>query len=351
MPQSHRIPLQPLQGFDWSSLTGNVASAAAHFSSDYMYAFADAWTFSCFTEHGSKAIPSLGQESVLYNTSYDQILKWTRLDYRMERYLPAEEALAMIRIELAQGHPVLVKGDTYRCSWFPADYGRLHRPHFYLITGYDDLTNHLFCTDVAYMTYHQAQTVSDFSLGFAGDLLTLRPNHDQYSQPAQLPTLYEVLTRRATANLGLGDEAYSAFDSMRNMADGWIELDRLAAEQQLHSATDMNPLNLELLYIVQARMQFLQLLEQKRDAKDSFMEQITAAFNETVRSWTLIRKSYVHSFEPRVQREPLLSLIAERIRATAALEQSLAESILHSNRLREIMNGYQQAGRSAGRKL
>ncbi len=342
MPPSHRIPLKPLQGFDWSSLTGNVASAAAYFNSDYMYAFADAWTFSCFAEHTNKAIPSLGQESVLYNTSYDQILNWSRMDYHMERHLPAEEALAMIRMELAQEHPVLVKGDTYHCPWFPSDYGRLHRPHFYLITGYDDLTNHLFCTDVAYMTYHRAQTVSDFSLGFGGDLLTLRQNHDEYTKPTPLPHLYEVLTRRAIANLGSNSNHCSAFDSMRHMAEHLVELDLRSTEQQRQSAADMNALHLELLYIIQARMQFVHLLEQKREPKDIFIEQMSTAFQEAIRSWTLIRDHYLRSFEPRAHREPLLESMAKHIQSTATLEQSIAESILHSNRLKEIVNSYQQ---------
>ncbi|WP_322906700.1 BtrH N-terminal domain-containing protein [Paenibacillus campi] len=340
MPQSHRIPLKPLQGFDWSSLTGNVASAAAYFSSDYMYAFADAWTFSYFTAHKSQAVPSLGQEAVLYNTSYERILKWSGLGYQMERYLPAEEALAMIRMELAQERPVLVKGDTYYCPWFPANYGRLHQPHFYLITGYDDLTNELFCTDVAYMTYHRAQSVSDFSLGFAGDLLTLYHNHDQYNRHVQPPDLYELLTRRATNNLGRGEGAFSIFDSMRQMANNFTELDRLSCEQQLHSGSDMNPLHLELLYIMQARMQFVHLLQQKCVHSDPFIEHIIGAFHETLRSWTLIRTAYLHSLEPRMQRETILHNITEHIRATANLEQSIADSILHNNRLGQIVNDY-----------
>ncbi|WP_411343779.1 hypothetical protein ACE3MZ_19550 [Paenibacillus sp. WLX1005] len=343
MPHSYRIQLKPLPGFEWSSLTGNVASAAAYVGSDYMYAFADAWSFSCLKEQPTSGFAALGQESVLYNTSYEQILDWSRIDYRVSNHLPAEEALGIIRLELAQERPVLVKGDSFYCGWFPENYGQQHSHNFYLITGYDDLTNHLFCTDVAYMTHQYPQSVSDFSLGFAGELMTMWPTHDRYRPIVHQPTRSEILARSAERNLGHNHEACPMFESMLRFADELPELDRLAVEQQQQDGPgSMNRLSLELLYIVQSRMQFVRLLDKLCNEQDQAMCPLNDAFTQSVRSWSLIRSAYLHTFEPRIKRERILDSMAAEIRVTAALEREIAQSILHIRRLQHVSERYQQ---------
>ncbi|MEW4371715.1 BtrH N-terminal domain-containing protein [Paenibacillus kandeliae] len=343
MPHSYRIQLKPLPGFEWSSLTGNVASAAAYVGSDYMYAFADAWSFSCLKEQASSGFAALGQESVLYNTSYEQILDWSRIDYRVSNYLPAEEALALIRLELAQKRPVLVKGDSFYCGWFPENYGQQHSSNFYLITGYDDLTHQLFCTDVAYMTHHYPQSVSDFSLGFAGELMTMWPTHDQYRPIVQQPSLDEILVRSAERNLAQKQEACPMFESMLQLANKLPELDRLAVEQQQHDGPgSMNRLSLELLYIVQSRMQFVRLLDKLCVEQNQAMCQLVEGFAQSVRSWSLIRSAYLHTFEPRSSRERILDSMATEIHVTAALEREISQSIMHIRRLQHVSDRFQQ---------
>lgn len=343
MNSSSILQLHPLSGFDWSSLTGNVASAAAYYSSNYIYAFADAWTFSNLKDYGPESFLTLGQKSVLYNTSYEQILQFAQIHYHIRHYLPAEEALALIRMELAQQRPVLVKGDTFWCPWFPANYRRLHRPNFYLITGYDDLSHDLLCTDVAYGTYRHPQSISDFSLGFAGEVMTLRSADDPYESALELPDLYSILFRRAACNLGLAGEHYSIFDSMRYMADHFEELDDMAVQQQyVEGADTMNRLNLELLYVIQSRMQFVHLLNQQRDPEDHVMQQFTAALNQSVHSWSLIRAAYTKSFEPRMQRHQIVKAIPTQIRLAAALEEDTAQAIMHVKQLHQVSEVYQQ---------
>ncbi|WP_046228264.1 cysteine peptidase family C39 domain-containing protein [Paenibacillus dauci] len=341
MSNDYSFLLKPLPGFERANLIGNMATIASYFNRGYLQAFAHAWTFPEYQAHVPLEYQALGQEARAYHTTYEQILGASQLQHRIHRNQSAAEALELIQQESRQRRPVLVKSDTFYCSWLKKDYQTLHNTHFYIVTHYDVLSNQLLCTDVAYLTQNYAQSFPDFEAGFTGDLITFAPSAQQISDhPPADP--YTLLVECARRNLGHDEGTISVFDSMDVLADRLVELDQL--EQQHNAAlleTGQN-VQLEMLLLMQARIQFLLLLEHLADSAEKPLKLILNAFQQSVRSWSAIRESYLQLSRSADERLVRLQNIAEQIRVVAMLERNIAQTILHDQQIRRIHEQYEQ---------
>lgn len=325
---SNLLDLKPLSGFDWSCFNGNIATAVSYFGNDYLQAFRQSWTFSPFDQH-DLPYHSLGQETY----TYEDILKYANVDYTLHHDIALPDALNKIHQELEAGRPVLVKCDAFSCPWFPDNYHTLHNTHFFIIVDYDPQTDLFSCTDVSYMTHNYQQSVADFSQGFLNEVMTFSP----VTYPADTEDIDLLLLNMAQTNLGLKPQSYSIFDSMRTFADHFEECYQLAVtEINQFNLGAANKLHLELLYIIQARMQFLRWLEYMADAENVNIQRIRAAFEQSIKSWSIIRMMYLKLYEPKSNKEHIFSTLPEKIKAVAAMEEDIAYTILHIEQMRVL---------------
>lgn len=334
---SNLLDLKPLPGFDWSCFNGNIATAVSYFGDDYLQAFAHSWTFSLFNQ-GKIPYHSLGQESY----TYKDILKYAHVDHTLHREIALPDALTIIHQELAANRPVLVKCDAFACPWFPDNYHSVHNTHFFVIVHYNELTDMFSCTDVSYMTYNYEQSVTDFSQGFMGEMMTFTPAPTEVDDA--ITDVYELLLNCAHTNLGLKPQTYSIFDSMSTFADRFEELYTLAiTEINQYDLGAANKLHLEILYVIQSRMQFLRLLEYRSHPEDTTMQHICAAFEQSIKSWSIIRMMYLKLYEPKANKERIFATLPEKIKAVAAMEQDIAHTILHIEQMRNLTSNLSSA--------
>lgn len=325
---SNLLDLKPLSGFDWSCFNGNIATAVSYFGDDYLQAFAQSWTFSRFDQHD---IPyhSLGQETY----TYKNILKYANADYVLHHEITLPDALSQIYQELEAGRPVVVKCDAFSCPWFPDNYHALHNTHFFIIVDYDAQTDLFSCTDVSYMTYNYQQSVTDFSQGFMNEIMTFSPR--SHTSAVEEIDIDHILLDIAKTNLGLHPQTYSIFDSMRVFADRFEECYQLAVmEMNQFDLGAANKLHLELLYIIQSRIQFLKWLEYRADLEHANIQRIRAAFEQSIKSWSVIRMMYLKLYEPKANKEHIFGTLPEKIKAVAAMEEDIAYTILHIEHMR-----------------
>jgi len=329
---SNLLDLKPLSGFDWSCFNGNIATVVSYFGNDYLQAFHQSWTFSRFDQH-DLSYDALGQETY----TYEQILKYANVDYMLHHDIALPDALLKIHQELEAGRPVLVKCDAFSCPWFPDNYHTLHNTHFFIIVDYNSQTDMFSCTDVSYMTHHYQQSVADFSQGFLNEVMTFSPS--TRTADVEDMDIDSWLLNIAKTNLGLTPQSYSIFDSMRTFADRFEECYQLAVNEmnQLHLGAS-NKLHLELLYIIQARMQFLRWLEYKADVTNVNIQRIRAAFEQSIKSWSIIRMMYLKLYEPKSNKEHIFSTLPEKIKSVAAMEEDIAYTILHIEQMRLLTN-------------
>lgn len=341
MSNDYSFLLKPLPGFERANLIGNMATIASYFNRGYLQAFAHAWTFPEYQAHVPLEYQALGQEARAYHTTYEQILDASQLQHRIHRNQSAQQALEIIQQESRQQRPVLVKGDTFYCSWLKQNYQQLHNAHFYIVTHHEELSHQLRCTDVAYLTQNHAQPFAEFEAGFTGDLITFTPLAD--IAPAAAIDPYTLLIQCARRNLGHEDGSIPVFDSMDVLADRLVELDQL---EQQHTATAVSEaeehLQLEMLLVMQARIQFLLLLEHLADPAQEPLKLILNGFQQSVRSWSAIRESYRKIAVSTDERITRLQQIADQIRVVAMLERNIAQTILHDQQIRRIHEQYEQ---------
>ncbi|CAJ1316586.1 BtrH N-terminal domain-containing protein [Paenibacillus nuruki] len=327
---SNLLDLKPLSGFDWSCFNGNIATAISYFGNDYLHAFQQSWTFSRFDQH-DLPYHSLGQETY----TYEEILKYANVDSMLHRNIALPDALHKIHQELEAGRPVLVKCDAFSCPWFPDNYHTLHNTHFFIIVDYDPQTDVFSCTDVSYMTHNYKQSVADFSQGFLNEVMTFSPTtRTAHTEKIDIDSL---LLNIAKTNLGLQPQSYSIFDSMRTFADRFEECYQLAVTEMNQFDLDAaNKLHLELLYIIQARMQFLRWLEHYADTENANIQRIRAAFEQSIKSWSIVRMMYLKLYEPKSNKEHIFNTLPEKIKAIAAMEEDIAYTILHMEQMRVL---------------
>ncbi|WDF50209.1 BtrH N-terminal domain-containing protein [Paenibacillus sp. KACC 21273] len=327
-PFSNLLDLKPLSGFDWSCFNGNIATAVSYFGDDYLQAFAHSWTFSQFgTDPFSYDL--LGHESY----TYEDILKYANTDYTLHREISLPDALNTIYQELEAGRPVLVKCDSFACPWFPDNYHALHNTHFFIIVNYDPQTDMFACTDVSYMTHNYTQSVADFSQGFMNEIMTFSPRTSTLD--LEDTDIDLVLLNIAKTNLGLQPQTYSIFEAMRVFADQFEQWYQLAVmEMNQFNPGAANKLHLELLYIIQSRMQFLKFVEYRADLEHANMQCIRAAFTQSIKSWSVIRMMYLKLYEPKANKEHIFNTLPEKIKAVAAMEEDIAYTILHMEQMR-----------------
>lgn len=330
---SNLLDLKPLSGFDWSCFNGNIATSVSYFGNDYLQAFAHSWTFSRFgTDPFSYDV--LGLESY----THEDILKYANADYTLHREISLPDALDNIYKELEAGRPVMVKCDSFSCPWFPDNYHASHNTHFFIIVHYDPQTNLFTCTDVSYMTHNYTQSVADFSQGFMNEMMTFSPRASTLAKDDTAIDL--VLLDIAKTNLGLKPQTYSIFEAMRVFADQFEQWYQLAVmEMNQFDLGAANKLHLELLYIIQSRMQFLKFLEYRADLKLANIQRIRAAFEQSIKSWSVIRMMYLKLYEPKANKEHIFSTLPEKIKAVAAMEEDIAYTILHIEQMR-ILNDH-----------
>ncbi|ANF95690.1 BtrH N-terminal domain-containing protein [Paenibacillus bovis] len=342
MSNDYSFLLKPLPGFERANLIGNMATIASYFNRGYLQAFAHAWTFPEYQAHVPLEYQALGQEARAYHTTYEQILGASGLQHRIHRNQSAAQAIELIQQESRQQRPVLVKGDTFHCSWLKKDYQTVHNAHFYIVTHYDVLSNQLLCTDVAYLTQNYAQPLPEFEAGFTGDLITFASSTEQ-SPPPSPADLYTLLVECARRNLGHIDGSISVFDSMEVLADRLVELDHLEQQHNMATLSESGQrVQLEMLLLMQARIQFLLLLEHLSDSAGEPLKLILHAFQQSVRSWSAIRESYLQLSLSSDERLIRLQHIAEQIRVVAMLERNIAQTILHDQQIHRIHEQYEQ---------
>jgi hypothetical protein len=316
------LDIKPLDGYEWECFIGHIITVSEWWKLDYFVSFNQSWVFSPY-----KPLHTIDEIYQMLGTlepiNCNLLMKYSGLKIQTYNCEDIVELYDIIKDQLSQRKPVMIKVDVFACPWFVDDYHIAHAPHWILISGIDLESNCLYCVDVSFQIYKGKLNKEQVNLGFMGMVITFR--HNENLACLSVDEHIDKLQTTTEKMLDVFDNI-NKFGSMRILANqlGVLYQKSITIQGNIKKTAII----VEIIKILQSRMYFYNYIRSLRRVRERLnVFAIEANFQQIIELWTFVKinisRAYYKNHDCKLLNES--SIIINKI---AYLEEQTARAIM-----------------------